>query len=100
MFAIRICGLIKIIGGDPNDRSDDLINDDVLYHKYVDMISGNDINISDAKSVVAAAQNAVADMKVRSSTEKKTLMSILQVMLYAHAASKMRSLADEILISL
>ena len=96
----KICSLIKIIGGDPNDRSDDLINDDVLYHKYVDMISGNDINISDAKSVVAAAKNAVADMKVRSSTEKKTLMSILQVMLYAHAASKIRALADEILISL
>ena len=96
----KICSLIKIISGDPNDKNDDLINDDVLYHRYVDMISGNDINISDTKSVTSASSNVVADMPTRSLTEKKTLQSILQVMLYAHAASKMCSLADEILISL
>ena len=96
----KICDLIKIIGGNINDKSDDLINDDALYHRYVDMISGNDINISDAKSVIKASQNAVSDLKTRSITEKKTLQSILQVMLYAHAASKMRDLADKILISI
>lgn len=96
----RICGFIKIIGGVLDDSSDDLIGDDELYHRYVDMLATNKINISDKNSVYESALSAVEDLEEKVPNAKKQLVKILQVMLYAHSASLLRDAADEILSSL
>ncbi len=96
----RICGLMHIIGGAPEDPNDDLIRDDELYHKYVDTLACHDINFSDAKSVLRAAEDAAADFEERAPNARRQLTRILQVMLYAHASTQFRDCADELLTSL
>ncbi|MBQ8332014.1 MAG: DUF1836 domain-containing protein [Clostridia bacterium] len=95
----RICGLIHIIGGSP-DNPDDLIGDDELYHRYVDMLADTSINITDKRSVLEAAQAACANCNDSLPTARKQLVRILQVMLYAHTASKLRQSAEELFADL
>ncbi len=96
----RICSLIKLLGGLTADPADDLISDDELYHRYVDMISEESINISDEASVLAAAESAAEGFVERIPNAKKMLVRILQVMLYAHTASRLRVKSDEMLSTL
>ena len=96
----RICSLIQIIGGAPNNPDDDLIGDDELYHRYVDMVSDEGININDRASVQSAVQAASENMISKIPNAQKKLANVLEVMLYAHAASMMRSRAEQILYSL
>ncbi len=96
----KICTLIHIIGGDPSDRSDDLINDDELYHRYVDMIAGSPVNITDGKSVTSAVENATLDIPTRDAGARRQLSEILSAMLYAHTAAELRRKSEEILSSL
>ncbi len=91
----KISGLIHIIGGDPLDRSDDLIGDDELYHRYVDMVSEKEINPQDAESVRKAAESAVSDFDEKFSGTKKQLTVILEAMFYAHSASKLIKMSEE-----
>ena len=96
----RICELIRVIAGVLDDDSDDLISDDELYHRYVDMLSSISGEKMDRESVALAAQKAVEDFDERQLNSKKQLANILEVMLYAHAASKLRKTADEIFATL
>ena len=95
-----ICGLIKIIGGELEDETDDLISDEELYHRYVNMISENPINVADKDSVEKAAEAAAEKYEERLPGSKKKLVKILQVMVYAHSASVFREKAEEILSTL
>lgn len=96
----RICRLIHVIGGVLDDTSDDLISDDELYHRYVDMVSDTGINMSDKASVLRAAERAADGFEERVPGARKKLVRILQVMLYAHSASRLRHTAEEILLTL
>ena len=96
----KICTLIRIISGDPHDKSDDLISDDALYHKYVDMLADGDVNVMEELSVKRAVEGAVCDVDVRDATHKKQLCEILRAMLYAHTASELRNFAAGILSDL
>lgn len=96
----KICGLIHIIAGVLDDTSDDLISDDELYHRYVDMISDVSLNVADEGSVLGAAEKAVIDFESPFPDAKKKLIRILQVMLYAHEAAKLRDRSEEILSTL
>lgn len=95
-----ICGLINIIGGEIDDTTDDLIGDDELYHIYVDMIAGKSIDISKSDAVKSVVKDAVKDFVPSVPGDKKRLEHILQVMLYAYTASKLRDNAKEILAAL
>ena len=95
----KICKLIEIIEGNPNDPDDDLVSDNVLYHMYVDMIAAGNINILDEDSVKSATANAAIDFEERQPGDKKKLSKVLEVMLYAHYASKIRIKAEQNLIS-
>lgn len=92
----KICELIRVISGNIKNPDDDLIRDDELYHRYVDMLACNQINISDEQSVICAAENAVDDFIENTPASKKKLSRILQVMLYAHNASILRFKAEEL----
>ena len=88
----RICGLIRVLG-----TEDDLIGDDELYHRYVDMIAEEGMDTIDRETVCRSATHATEDFEERFPDGKKQLERILQVMLYAHAAAQVRGAAEEIL---
>lgn len=92
-----ICLLINVIGTDTEDTSDDLIFDDELYHLYVDMIATGKVNIVDPTSVATMADSTVQNFEERIAGTRKKLSHILQVMLYAHAASRLRDSAEDML---
>lgn len=95
-----ITNLIYAISGEYGDASDDLISDDELYHIYVNMLSDKDIDLTDSGSVEKAAQRASRDFEGKLPGAKKKLMRILEVMYYAHSASRLCDLAKEMLSSL
>ncbi len=96
----KICSLIRVIGGVLEDTSDDLISDDELYHKYVDMVCDTDININDEKSVILASEKVAENFKERLPNTKRQLAQILRAMLYAHAAAEFRRRSETIISSL
>jgi hypothetical protein len=96
----RICNLIYFISGEPDDPTDELISNDELYHRYVNMISGEHINPSDDLSVIKAAEKAADGFEERFPNAKQRVIKILQVMYYAHSAANLRKVSDEILSTL
>ena len=93
-----ICSLIKVIEGDnPDTDDDDIILDDELYHSYVDMLAEGRIELSDREAATAAADAAAAKIEERRHGTRKTLSVILQIMLSAHAASMLRTHAENML---
>jgi hypothetical protein len=95
-----ICNLIQVIGGEVDDEFDDLIKDNELYHRYCDMICDETIDISDKSAVLKAAQNAAEGFEEKHPAEKQKLIRILEIMLYAHTAAKLRDSAKELLSTL
>ena len=95
-----ICSLLSHINGDLKDRSDDLIDDCELYHKYVDMLADGNINVMDEACVNRAVEGAVCDVYASDAAKKKQLCEILRAMLYAHTASELRGFAAGILSDL
>lgn len=95
-----ICNLISVIGGDVEDTTDDLIGDDELYHRYVDMIAEENIDVSDSDAIYAVVKKATEDFTPRVAGDKLKLQRILQVMLYARASAQLRDNAKEILAML
>ncbi len=93
----RICGLIRLIVGTPDDRSDDLVSDDELYHLYVNMLAEGGMDICDEKSVETAAVRATEGFAEPYAGARKKLCKILMVMLYAHRSSQFANLSDQIL---
>ena len=93
----RVCKLVKIVGGALDDPDDDLISDDELYHRYVDMLSSPEIDMADKKTVLGAAEKAISDIEEKIPNAKKQLVKILQIMLYAHSAAELRRSAEEML---
>ena len=96
----RICRLLELMGATTENTEDDWIGDAELYHRYVDMISDESLNVADEGSVLGAAEKAVIDFESPFPDAKKKLVRILQVMLYAHEAAKLRDRSEEILSTL
>ena len=82
-----ISNLVHAIGGEVDNEFDDLIKDDELYHRYVDMVSNVNINPQDSNSVPTAAEAATEDFEENLPNTKKELITILEAMFYAHSAS-------------
>ena len=89
----QICELIKITTVSLNDERDDIIKYEVLYHKYVDLISDPDIEIRDETTLTDAADRTAAEFDESLPVSKRQISSILQVMAYAHFASELRKKA-------
>ncbi len=94
-----ICNLIDVIAGEPDDKSDDLIGDEELYHRYVNMIAETDITVCNKDDIMQKAELATDDFEEKSSGDRRRLIKILLVMFYAHTSSKLRDTAREILSS-
>ena len=96
----QICELISITTVTLHDERDDIINDDDLYHKYVDMLADNIIDIGNRESVECAANRTADEFEPWLPIPKKEISGILQVMAYAHFAGKLRKNAQDIFSSL
>ncbi len=96
----KICDLIRVISGVLDDESDDLISADELYHTYVDLLSESRIDLSNKNSVLVATDIAASEYAQNDADTQKKISKILQIMLYAHAASQLRKKADEIFSTL
>ncbi|MBQ9086328.1 MAG: DUF1836 domain-containing protein [Clostridia bacterium] len=96
----KICNLIHIIGRGTADRSDDLISDEELYHRYVDLLSDHKLHTTEPQSVQSAAESAANDFEEHSPNARSQLVRLLQVMFYAHASAGLRRSAEEILATL
>lgn len=95
----RICKLIRLLGGKTDSPADDLIGDPELYHRYVDLLSLG-VSVSDRASVEAAARRAAEDFTEPFPGAREQLVSILRVMIYAHAATELRENAEDVLSAL
>lgn len=96
----KICDLISITAVTLHDDRDDIVTDDELYHRYVDMLSGENIDIGSSESVKEAADKAADEFAAWLPIPKKEISGILQVMAYAHFAGILKRNADDILTSL
>ncbi len=96
----QICELIRITTVTLDDESDDIIGDDILYHKYVDMLAEDSIDIGDERSLKLAADRTAEEFGEELPIPKKEISGILQVMAYAHFSGKLKRRAEEIFLSL
>ena len=86
----QICELISVTALNISDDSDDVIKDDELYHRYVDMLSEDNINVDDEDAVRIAADKAADSFDGDLPISKKQISSILQVMTCAYFATELR----------
>lgn len=91
----KICGLIQVIDGNPHDPDDDFIGSCELYHKYVDLLADERLNLFDRASVTKVTEDAAADFPEAVAGSRKKLSCILSAMLYAHSAARLKTLAEE-----
>jgi len=96
----RICNLIHVIGKGTPDEQDDLIGDEELYHRYVDMLADHPLHVTEPERVLRSATAAAEDFDKTHPHEKAQLIRLLQVMFYAHASAGLRHSSEEILASL
>jgi hypothetical protein len=96
----KICDLIHVIGGVLDDPSDDMIGDDELYHRYVDMIADMGFEITTKREIREAAHRATEDFVENLPNSRSKLEKILEVMLYAHISAALRRSAEEIFATL
>lgn len=96
----RICYLLELLGATTKTTDDDWIGDEDLYHRYVDMLSDHSLSISDVASVLQAAERTISEFEERVPHTKRKLVRILQVLFYAHSASRLRRSAEDILTTL
>ena len=64
------------------------------------MIADSNINIADEDSITGAATKATAEVVEKEANAKKQLVKILKIMTYAHAASQLKTAANEIFSTL
>ena len=95
-----ICNLIRFIVNTPDDRSDDLISYDHLYHLYVDMTVDLKEDTEYPRSLQEAALQATREYKEPIPGARSTLIKILKIMNFSHRASLLRKEAEYLLSTL
>lgn len=96
----KICNLIRLIDEASKVEGEAIIQDEALYHRYVDMLADNSINISDPQSIIGAATKVSLDSGLVSASAQRRMIAALQIMFCAHAASNLRLSAESLLCSL
>ena len=95
----QICELISVTSATLYDDSDDIIKDDLLYHKYVDMLCNSGLNLSRA-AIEAAADRTAAEFDDDLPVSKTQISRILQVMADAHFSAVLKQRAQETFVSI
>jgi len=94
-----ICGLISYINGSLTDESDDIIDDAVLYFKFVSL-AARARHIGGTKEWGEALEEVVDGYEEPYPGAKARIIKVLRIMLTAWIASKLRQQADEMIAEL
>jgi hypothetical protein len=82
------------------DPDDDMIGDDELYHRYVDMVADVGSDITTKSQIREAAHRATESFVENLPGSRAKLEKILELMLYAHISATLRRSAEEIFATL
>ena len=90
----QICRLLSYINGNLNDEGDDLIDDSVLYFLFV-KLAAKARQLDDPAIYRTAMSEVLADYKEPIPGARERVEKVLQVMLTAFVAARMRDKAEE-----
>lgn len=92
----RICGLLSYVNGTLDDESDDIIDDSQLYFIFVRLAAqARDLDTTEAWN--AAIRNVMADYAEPFPGAAERIEKVLQIMLTAWVATRMRQEAEKML---
>ena len=94
----KICEMIRLLTNEAASGNHPGIRDEELYHRYVNLLADESVNVSDPQSVLEATARICED--IPSATMRRQLTNTLQIMLYAHTAARMRGKAELLLGSM
>ena len=92
----RICGLLGYINGHLDDESDDIIDDSHLYFMFVKLAS-RARDLVQAEEREQLLEEAMQTYRESVPGAKERVKQVLQVMLVAYAAVRMRQEAEQML---
>lgn len=90
----QICSLLSHINGDLTDESDDIIDDTVLYFKFVSL-AARARHIGGNKEWGEALNEVMADYAEPYPGAREKVMKVLRIMLTAWIASQLKHQVDE-----
>lgn len=90
----QICRLLSYINGNLNDEGDDLIDDSVLYFLFV-RLAARARQLDDPAVYQKALDEVLQDYQEPVPGARKRVEQVLQVMLTAFVAARMRTKAEE-----
>jgi hypothetical protein len=95
----NICGLLGYINGQLDDESDDLIDDSALYFMFV-RLAAQARELDDQSQWAAAVERTLENYQEPVPGAKKRVEKVLQVMLTAFIAARMRQAAEKMVAEL
>ena len=95
----QICSLISYINGSLTDESDDIIDDAVLYFKFVSL-AARARHIGGTKEWGEALEEVMANYAEPYPGAREKVTQVLRIMLTAWIASRLRTQADEMIAAL
>lgn len=93
----KIVELLQYINGTLDDESDDIIGDEELYHRYVDMLSNSDLQSISDNVISALATTASQNFNEPFPGAGYRLETVLKAFAYAHFASLARKKTETII---
>ena len=90
-----ICGLLGYVNGQLNDESDDLIDDSQLYFLFVKLAAGQPY-MTQSRERQALIQASLADYREPVPGARARVETVLDVMLTAWAAARLRRKAERL----
>ena len=95
----QICNLLRYINGDPDDESDDIIDDSQLYFIFLHLAAqARDLDTQEHWQEAVA--QVMADYKEPFAGARQRIEKVLAIMLTAWAATRMRQEAEAMLDAL
>ena len=95
----QICGLISYINGSLTDESDDIIDDTVLYFKFVSL-AARARHIGGSKEWGEALEEVMESYTEPYPGAREKVMKVLRIMLTAWIAARLRDQADAMIAEL
>lgn len=95
----QICNLLTYINGDLADESDDIIDDTLLYFKFVSL-AARARHIGGSREWGEALEEVMEGYPEPCPGAKERIINVLRIMLTAWIASKLRQQAEEMIAGL
>lgn len=90
----RIGEIMKMVNGDPDDESDDIISEEQLYDYLCEIIGRMDDNVFSREAAKKTVENVIADYVGPDNGAKERLEEALLIMVYAYVSGRLKQEAD------